>query len=100
MEGVRKHCCVKRSTLLGRRIERDRARVNAWHSNACACYRPARALATSSVRYSNARGREKERCTKVAEKLFYRSVTRTALNFHLCNAYSTVSSRIHPSNDN
>ncbi|GBP69091.1 hypothetical protein EVAR_87370_1 [Eumeta japonica] len=29
------------------------------------CYRPARALATSSVQYSNSRGREKERYTKI-----------------------------------
>ncbi|GBP55093.1 hypothetical protein EVAR_46390_1 [Eumeta japonica] len=81
------YCCVKRLTLPLRGyestvalnvqrsweggIERDRARVNAWHSNACAqytCYRPARALATSSVQYSNARGREKERHTKVESR--------------------------------
>ncbi|GBP65322.1 Zinc finger protein 91 [Eumeta japonica] len=52
-------------------IERDRARVNAWHSNACAlctCYRPARALTTSSVQYSNARERETERYTKVVSR--------------------------------
>ncbi|GBP87256.1 hypothetical protein EVAR_59184_1 [Eumeta japonica] len=56
--------------LLGRGIERDRARVNAWHSNACTytCYRPARALATSSVQYYNARGKEKERYTKVESR--------------------------------
>ncbi|GBP21938.1 hypothetical protein EVAR_7153_1 [Eumeta japonica] len=41
--------------------------MNAWHSNACAkytCYRPA----TSSVQYSKARRREKERYTKVGSR--------------------------------
>ncbi|GBP71221.1 hypothetical protein EVAR_44859_1 [Eumeta japonica] len=36
--------------------------------NICTCYRPARALATTSVQYSNARGREKERYKKVESK--------------------------------
>ncbi|GBP43310.1 hypothetical protein EVAR_31194_1 [Eumeta japonica] len=45
--------------------------MRGWHSNACAlytCYRSARALTTSSVHNSNARGKEKERYTKVESR--------------------------------
>ncbi|GBP18372.1 hypothetical protein EVAR_14765_1 [Eumeta japonica] len=51
-------------------MERD-SESECVHSNACVeytCYRPARALATSSAQYFNARGREKERHTKVGSR--------------------------------
>ncbi|GBP01053.1 hypothetical protein EVAR_2319_1 [Eumeta japonica] len=41
------------------------------------CYRSARALATSSVQYSNARGREKERYTKAESRRDIKSDPRT-----------------------
>lgn len=54
-----------------KRIERNRARINARLSNARAkysCHRPAQALATDRVQFCNEREIEKERYTKMASR--------------------------------